>query len=79
MATVNPAQPKARLSEPLGKVETGEEEAKNRHRTAMAHLSPTIGPKKPVPLQKLAEFRAAMPSLRCPAAELLREVRDERF
>ena len=34
-------------------------------------------PRKPLPLKELAGFRAAMPRLRRPAAELLREVRDE--
>ena len=34
-------------------------------------------PRKLLPLKELAGFRAAMPRLRRPAAELLREVRDE--
>ncbi|MCY3827755.1 MAG: hypothetical protein OXF89_01325 [Rhodospirillaceae bacterium] len=33
--------------------------------------------RKPLPLKELADFRATMPRLRRPAAELLREVRDE--
>ena len=77
MATVSPAQPKARLSEPLGKVQTGQEGGNTSHGTADAHLSPTIGPRKPLPLRELAEFRVAMPRLRRSSAELLREVRDE--
>ena len=79
MATVNPAREKACLSEPLEKVDTGREAANARHGTAMSRLSPTIGPKRPVPLQELAEFRANMPRLRRPAAKLLRELRDEGF
>lgn len=77
MVTVNLAQAKARLSELLDKVETGEEIVITRRGKAVAHLSPTAGPKKPLPLQELAEFRAAMPRLRRSSAELLREVRDE--
>ena len=38
-----------------------------------------IRPKKPLPLRELAGFRADMPRLRRPAAELLREVREERL
>jgi len=36
-------------------------------------------PRKPLPLEELASFRAAMPRLRRPAAELLREVRDQGY
>ena len=44
---------------------------------AAAHLPPATGPRKPQPLGDLAEFRASMPALRRPAAELLREARDK--
>ena len=77
MDTVNLAQAKARLSELLDKVEAGQEVVITRRGKAVAHLSPAIGPKKPLPLEELAGFRASMPPLRRPAAELLREARDE--
>lgn len=77
MVTVNLAQAKAHLSELLDKVEAGEEVVITRRGRAVAHISPAIRPKKQLPLQKLAEFRATMPSLRRPSAELLREARDE--
>ena len=77
MDTVNLVQAKARLSELLDKVEAGQEVVITRRGKAVAHLSPAIGPKKPLPLGELAEFRASMPPLRRPAAELLREARDE--
>ena len=79
MVTVNLAQAKARLSELLDKVEAGHEVVITRRGKAVAHLSPAIRPKKPLPLRELARFRANMPRLRRPAAELLREVREERF
>ena len=79
MVTVNLAQAKARLSELLDKVEAGQEVVITRRGKAVAHLSAVAGPKKPLPLRELAGFRAAMPRLRRPAAELLREVRDERL
>ncbi len=77
MVTVNLAQAKARLSELLDKVEAGQDILITRRGKAVAHLSAAIQPKKPLPLQDLAEFRAGMPKLRRPAAELLREMRDE--
>ena len=77
MVTVNLAQAKARLSELLDKVETGQEIVITRRGKAVAHLSAVVGPRKPLPLRELARFRATMPSLRRPAADLLRELRDE--
>ena len=77
MDTVNLAQAKARLSELLDKVEAGQEVVITRRGKAVAHLSSAIGPKKPLSLEELAGFRASMPPLRRPAAELLREARDK--
>ena len=77
MVTVNLAQAKARLSELLDKVEAGQEVVITRRGKAVARLSAAVRPKRPIPLQELEEFRAAMPRLRRPSAELLREARDE--
>lgn len=77
MVTVNLAQAKAHLSELLDKVEAGEEVVITRRGHAVAHISPAARPKKPLRLNELAEFRATMPKLRRPSAELLREARDE--
>ena len=77
MDTINLTQAKARLSELLDKVEAGHEVVITRRGKAVAHLSPATGPRKPLPLGELAAFRASMPRLRRPAAQLLREVRDE--
>ena len=79
MVTVNLVQAKARLSELLDQVEAGQEVVITRRGKAVAHLSAAVRPRKPLPLSDLAGFRAAMPQLRRPAAELLREVRDERL
>ena len=78
MVTVNLAQAKARLSELLNEVEAGQEVVITRRGKAVARLSATARPRKPLPLQELARFRADMPRLRHSAAELVREVRDER-
>ena len=79
MITVNLAQAKARLSEILDKVESGQDVVITRRGKAVAHVSAVVRPKNPLPLRDLAEFRAAMPRLRRPAADLLREMRDERL
>ena len=77
MNTVNLAQAKAHLSELLDQVEAGQEVVITRRGKAVAHLSPAVGPKKPLPLEEMAGFRASTPPLRRPSADLLREARDE--
>ena len=76
MITVNLAQAKARLSELLDNVEAGQDVVITRRGRAVAHLSAVVSPRKPLQLRELAEFRATMPRLRRPAAELLRDLRD---
>ena len=61
----------------LDKVEAVHKVIITRRGKADAHLSPATGPRRPLPLGDLAEFRASMPPLRRPAAELLREARDK--
>ena len=77
MVTVNLAHAKAHLSELLDKVEAGEEVIITRHGRAVAHIRPVSRPKQPLMLDALAAFRAQMPRLRRPSAELLHEARDE--
>lgn len=77
MVTVNLAQTKTRLSELLDMAETGQEVFITRRGKIVAQLSAVAVPRKPLPLQDLARFRAAMPRLRRPVAELLHELRDE--
>lgn len=77
MVTVNLAQAKAHLSELLDKVEAGEEVVITRRGRAVAQIRPATRARKPIRLEELSEFRAAMPPLRRPSAELLHELRDE--
>lgn len=77
MITVTLAWTKAHLSEILDKVEAGEDFLITRRGKAVAHLSAAARPKKPIPLKDLEKFRGSMPRLRRPAAELLREMRNE--
>jgi len=79
LVTVNLAQAKAHLSELLDKVEAGEEVIITRRGHPVAHIRPAARLRKPLRLRELAAFRAAMPCLRRPSAELLREARDERL
>ncbi|MDE0488293.1 MAG: type II toxin-antitoxin system prevent-host-death family antitoxin [Gammaproteobacteria bacterium] len=61
MLTVSLVQAQALLSELLDEVENGEKIVITRHGKEIAHLSPAAGPKRPLPLRELAEFRATMP------------------
>jgi prevent-host-death family protein len=79
MVTVNLAQAKAHLSELLDKVEAGEEVVVTRHGRAVARILAALRPKRALPLDDLAAFRATMPTLRRSSAELLREARDDGF
>ena len=75
MNTVSLAQAKAKLSEILNRVESGEEVVVTRHGRPIAYISAVRAPKKP--LKSLAAFRATMPRWSKPSATLLREMRDE--
>jgi prevent-host-death family protein len=75
MNTVSIAQAKAKLSEILKRVESGEEVVVTRHGRPIARISAVQAPKKPV--KSLAAFRATMPRWSKPSAKLLREMRDE--
>jgi prevent-host-death family protein len=77
MLTINLAHAKAHLSELLDKVEAGEEVVITRHGKPVAHIRPVVPPKKPLPLDELAAFRARMPPQPGSSAELLRQMRDE--
>ena len=77
MVTVTLAHAKAHLSELLDKVEAGEEVVITRHGRPVAHVSAVVRPKRPLPLEELAEFRATMPRLRRSSAVLLRKARDQ--
>jgi antitoxin (DNA-binding transcriptional repressor) of toxin-antitoxin stability system len=77
MLTVNLAHAKAHFSELLDKVEAGEEVVITRHGKPVAHMRQAVPPKKPLPLEKLAEFRAQMPHWGKDSATLLREMRDD--
>ena len=76
MLTINLAQAKARFSDLLTRVEAGEEVVITRHGRAVATLRP-VNATKPLPLEDLAAFRAAMTPLGISSADILRAARDE--
>jgi prevent-host-death family protein len=77
MHTVNLVRAKAHLSELLYKVEAGEEVIITRHGRAVAHIHAVAPARQPLRVDDLAAFRATMPRLRGPSADLLREAPDE--
>ncbi len=79
MITVNLAQAKARLSELLDKVESGERVLVTRRGRPSAEIGPTPSRQAPIPVAELAAFRAGMPSLSTPSVEIIRALRDEGY
>jgi antitoxin (DNA-binding transcriptional repressor) of toxin-antitoxin stability system len=77
--TVSLTEAKARLSELVDKVEAGEEVVITRRGRPVAHMRPTPRTRQPLPLEELAEFRATLPRMPEPSAELLRKLRDESY
>ena len=77
MLTVSLAQAKAQLSELLNKVECGEEVIITRRGKPVAHIRQAEPGKKPLPLEKLAAFRARLPRWRKDSTSLLRDLRDD--
>jgi antitoxin (DNA-binding transcriptional repressor) of toxin-antitoxin stability system len=77
VVTVNLAHAKAHLSRLLDRVEVGEEVIITRRGRPVAHIRQAVPPKKPLPLDKLAAFRARTPGWRKDSAALVREMRDD--
>jgi prevent-host-death family protein len=77
MVTVSLVQAEPQLSALLDRVECGEEVVITRHGRDVARILSALCPKHPLQLDDVAAFRATMPKLRRPSAELLRETRDE--
>jgi antitoxin (DNA-binding transcriptional repressor) of toxin-antitoxin stability system len=77
MVTVNLAQAKAHPSELLDKVESSEEVVVTQHGRAAAHSRAAVPPRLPLPVEKLAAFRARMSPWRKDSATLVREMRDD--
>ena len=77
MRTVSVAEAKARLSELLNTVESGEEILITRHGRAVAKVISPEAPKQPLPLKRLALLRQSMSPWSKPSAERVRLMRNE--
>jgi antitoxin (DNA-binding transcriptional repressor) of toxin-antitoxin stability system len=77
--TANLTHAKAHLSELLDKVEAGEEVVITRRGRPVAQMCavPAQRPRKPLPLDELAAFRATLPQRQESSAKLLRRLRNE--
>ena len=81
MTSVSLTQARAHLSALLDKVEAGEEVVITRRGRPVARLraEPVQRPRKPLPLDDLAAFRATLPQMKESSAKLLRKLRDEGY
>ena len=79
MIRVSLAKARVRLDEHLDEAAAGREAIITRRGKAVARLITAVRPTNPLPLRELAGSRATMPSSGRSAAELVREVRDERY
>jgi prevent-host-death family protein len=77
VVTVSLVEAKAHLSDLLDKVEDGETVVITRHGKPVARVIAAVQPRRPIPFDELAAFRAKMPKLRKPSSQLIREMRDE--
>ena len=77
MRTVSVAEAKARLSELLSSVESGEEVLITRHGRAVARVTAPEVPRQLLPLKRLALLRKNTRPWSEPSAKLLDSVRDE--
>jgi prevent-host-death family protein len=76
MHAMSLAQAKARLSELLNAVESGQEVVITRHGRPVARVLPAGVAKQALPLARLAKLRKRLPAREGSSADLLRELRD---
>ncbi len=77
MNTINLADAKARLSELVDRVESGDTIAITRRGKAVAQLTAVARPLMPVDATQLQALTAAMPLQATTAADLVRSMRDD--
>jgi prevent-host-death family protein len=76
MQAVSLAQAKARLSEILNTVASGEEVVITRHGRPVARVLPATPTRQALPLQHLARLRRQVPAWQGSSAGSLRDLRD---
>ncbi len=78
-SSVSVAQAKARLSELLARVESGEEVVITRRGIPVARLCPERRPKKALDLRAIDRVRESLPRAQVSSTELIRQLRDEGY
>jgi prevent-host-death family protein len=78
-SSVSVAQAKARLSEILARVESGEEVVITRRGKPVARVCPERRPKKALDLRAIDRVRGSLPRAKVSSAELIRQLRDEGY
>jgi antitoxin (DNA-binding transcriptional repressor) of toxin-antitoxin stability system len=70
---------KVYLNEIVAQVEAGKEIVITRLGQPIARFSPIKKELKPLPYEKLAEFRARMPKMEISSVDLIRQMREEGY
>jgi prevent-host-death family protein len=78
-SSVSVAQAKARLSEILARVESGEEVVITRRGVPVARLCPERRPKKALDLRAIDRVWESLPRAKVSSSELIRQLRDEGY
>ena len=78
-ASVSVAQAKARLSEILARVESGEEIVITKRGIPVARLCPERRPKKALDLGAIDRVRGSLPRAKGSITELIRQLREEGY
>jgi prevent-host-death family protein len=78
-SSVSVAQAKARLSEILARVESGEEVVITRRGIPVARLCPERRPKKALDLRAIDRVRESLPRAKGSSTKLIRQLRDEGY
>lgn len=74
---LNLADAKARFSEVVNRAEAGETVDILRRGKLVARVVPVEAPKKMIDVERLRAFTATLPESKIPAAEFIRQMRDE--
>ena len=78
-SSVSVAQAKARLSEILARVESGEEVVITRRGIPVARVCPERKPKKALDLRAIDRVRESLPRVKVSSTALIRQLRDEGY
>jgi prevent-host-death family protein len=78
-SSVSVAQAKARLSEILARVESGEEVVITRRGIPVARVCPERRPRKALDLRAIDRIRESLPRGKISSTQIIRQLRDEGY